>query len=152
MKLKQKTLLTYFLFFITLSTLGCNKTSNTETFIIQKKNKKILADKNFKKIKAPESNWEQAYLRRSSFDKANLEKANFKNCFAFRASFQKANLKGANFKESDLRFSDLRGADLRGADFTNALLYDARFDGALIDKTTRITFSEGDKSSIFMKD
>ncbi len=115
-------------------------------------NGQLLNDKNFCYLDAPKSQWEQSYIRRSLFKNAHLEKANFKNCFAFRASFQKANLKDANFSNCDLKFADFREADLRGADFTNALLYDARFDGALIDKTTKITFSEGKKSSILVKD
>jgi uncharacterized protein YjbI with pentapeptide repeats len=141
--LSKKLTLILFLFLI----VSCQKKINNSARI--KNNKQLLFDHDFSRLNAPNSEWIQAYLRRSSFFEANLDNANFASCFAFKTDFRKASLKNANFSGCDLRYADFRKADLRGASFSNALIYDARFEGAQINQNTQIEFTEGTKGALF---
>jgi uncharacterized protein YjbI with pentapeptide repeats len=130
----------------------CINCSPTSSIFSPDQSFKTLPGKDFSFLKASNSQWKSANIRRTVFYKADLENSNFQSCFAFKTDFRNSNLKGADFSNCDLRFADFRKADLRGTDFTNALLYDARLEGAMINEKTKINFNEDLKGTVFMKE
>lgn len=83
-----------------------------------------------------------AHFDYSDFTQTDWSDSNIQGNRFTGAKFLRANMQRANLAYSDLRFADFTDADLRGADLNSCIWYGAIFKGAVVDKTTKLPFTQ----------
>jgi uncharacterized protein YjbI with pentapeptide repeats len=104
------------------------------------------------------ANLSKAQLTQSNFNRSTLEHASLKGARLKDASFRDASLVGADLSGAHLNGADFSGADLRGANLSGARMeptffrakIEAKLDGALFDKDTKLPFSRAQAKQLGM--
>lgn len=105
-----------------------------------------VTDTNFRKAQMEGVSLNSAIVAEAIFREANMADAKMVKTTMVRCKLQGADLRGADLRGADLRGSNLKGADLRGADLrgadlrntklTHMMVNDAKFAGAIMDRST----------------